>query len=281
MLLPEQSTQRSAADLPAAWRSKPVSFFCNCTLGLTFCVPLCRLESLFQSRRRPLELSESPSRPRLGLVDAPPPPPPPNQTLHPHLLPVSPPPPLRFYNRSLPDPAPRDDVAAIRSESPDPQSPPMVQIPLPPPTCYEPRGAPVSPLLLFRNDVLTGRFPLTGLVRVGRRGVRASGEGEETGLPFCWILCLPLGEFLSWPLFCPPPLELGGLGADVVGHKKCHVLAHESFEDPEIAKYLNENFISVKVDREERPDVDRCARREEEVVRGAKVLMLTRSSGCT
>ncbi|MFI9648631.1 thioredoxin domain-containing protein [Streptomyces sp. NPDC052040] len=36
----------------------------------------------------------------------------------------------------------------------------------------------------------------------------------------------------------------------------CHVMAHESFEDPETAAYLNEHFVSVKVDREERPDVD-------------------------
>jgi len=36
----------------------------------------------------------------------------------------------------------------------------------------------------------------------------------------------------------------------------CHVMAHESFEDPEIAAYLNEHFVCVKVDREERPDVD-------------------------
>ncbi|NJQ15672.1 thioredoxin domain-containing protein [Streptomyces bohaiensis] len=36
----------------------------------------------------------------------------------------------------------------------------------------------------------------------------------------------------------------------------CHVMAHESFEDPEVAAYLNEHFVSVKVDREERPDVD-------------------------
>lgn len=36
----------------------------------------------------------------------------------------------------------------------------------------------------------------------------------------------------------------------------CHVMARESFEDEEIAKLLNENFISVKVDREERPDLD-------------------------
>jgi uncharacterized protein len=36
----------------------------------------------------------------------------------------------------------------------------------------------------------------------------------------------------------------------------CHVMAHESFEDPETAVLLNEHMVAVKVDREERPDVD-------------------------
>uniref|UniRef100_UPI0039EFA611 thioredoxin domain-containing protein n=1 Tax=Sinomonas sp. G460-2 TaxID=3393464 RepID=UPI0039EFA611 len=36
----------------------------------------------------------------------------------------------------------------------------------------------------------------------------------------------------------------------------CHVMAHESFEDAATARELNERFVSVKVDREERPDVD-------------------------
>ncbi|MGW0957752.1 thioredoxin domain-containing protein [Streptomyces gelaticus] len=36
----------------------------------------------------------------------------------------------------------------------------------------------------------------------------------------------------------------------------CHVMAHESFEDDRVAAYLNEHFVPVKVDREERPDVD-------------------------
>jgi hypothetical protein len=36
----------------------------------------------------------------------------------------------------------------------------------------------------------------------------------------------------------------------------CHVMAHESFEDPEIAALMNERFVCVKVDREERPDID-------------------------
>jgi uncharacterized protein YyaL (SSP411 family) len=36
----------------------------------------------------------------------------------------------------------------------------------------------------------------------------------------------------------------------------CHVMAHESFEDPDVAAVMNELFVNVKVDREERPDVD-------------------------
>jgi uncharacterized protein len=36
----------------------------------------------------------------------------------------------------------------------------------------------------------------------------------------------------------------------------CHVMAHESFEDPGTAAYMNAHFVNVKVDREERPDVD-------------------------
>ena len=36
----------------------------------------------------------------------------------------------------------------------------------------------------------------------------------------------------------------------------CHVMEHESFEDEEVAQILNEHFVAVKVDREERPDLD-------------------------
>jgi hypothetical protein len=36
----------------------------------------------------------------------------------------------------------------------------------------------------------------------------------------------------------------------------CHVMEHESFESPTVARVMNEHFVSVKVDREERPDVD-------------------------
>jgi len=37
----------------------------------------------------------------------------------------------------------------------------------------------------------------------------------------------------------------------------CHVMAQESFEDMEVAKHLNNNFVCIKVDREERPDIDK------------------------
>jgi uncharacterized protein len=36
----------------------------------------------------------------------------------------------------------------------------------------------------------------------------------------------------------------------------CHVMAHESFEDPAVAAVMNEHFVNIKVDREERPDID-------------------------
>ena len=36
----------------------------------------------------------------------------------------------------------------------------------------------------------------------------------------------------------------------------CHVMAHESFENDDVAKIMNENFVNIKVDREERPDLD-------------------------
>ncbi len=36
----------------------------------------------------------------------------------------------------------------------------------------------------------------------------------------------------------------------------CHVMAHESFQDPEVASFMNGHFICIKVDREERPDID-------------------------
>ncbi len=48
----------------------------------------------------------------------------------------------------------------------------------------------------------------------------------------------------------------------------CHVMAHESFENSEIAKIMNENFVNIKVDREERPDIDDIYQKVCQIVTG-------------
>ncbi|MFI4903252.1 MAG: DUF255 domain-containing protein [Burkholderiales bacterium] len=41
----------------------------------------------------------------------------------------------------------------------------------------------------------------------------------------------------------------------------CHVMEHESFEDVDVARAMNEHFVNIKVDREERPDLDQIYQR--------------------
>ncbi len=48
----------------------------------------------------------------------------------------------------------------------------------------------------------------------------------------------------------------------------CHVMAHESFENPDIANLMNEHFVNVKVDREERPDLDDIYQKSAQVFMG-------------
>lgn len=48
----------------------------------------------------------------------------------------------------------------------------------------------------------------------------------------------------------------------------CHVMEHESFEDPEIAEIMNEHFVAIKVDREERPDLDDIYMRSVQMMTG-------------
>ena len=52
----------------------------------------------------------------------------------------------------------------------------------------------------------------------------------------------------------------------------CHVMAHESFEDPAIARVMNDNFVNIKVDREERPDID-------QIYQHAQALLTQRNGG--
>ncbi|WP_081208714.1 thioredoxin domain-containing protein [Salegentibacter sediminis] len=48
----------------------------------------------------------------------------------------------------------------------------------------------------------------------------------------------------------------------------CHVMEHESFEDPEVAKVMNADFVNIKVDREERPDIDQVYMNAVQVMTG-------------
>ena len=52
----------------------------------------------------------------------------------------------------------------------------------------------------------------------------------------------------------------------------CHVMAHESFEDPDTAELMNRLFVNIKVDREERPDLDK-------IYQSAQHLLTRRSGG--
>lgn len=68
----------------------------------------------------------------------------------------------------------------------------------------------------------------------------------------------------AWQLWSPETLDLARKTNRPlfvsIGYSACHwchVMAHESFEDPRIAQLLNEHFVPVKIDREERPDIDR------------------------
>ncbi len=49
----------------------------------------------------------------------------------------------------------------------------------------------------------------------------------------------------------------------------CHVMEHESFEDEQVAKFMNDNFVAIKVDREERPDIDQVYMNAVQLIAGS------------
>ena len=51
----------------------------------------------------------------------------------------------------------------------------------------------------------------------------------------------------------------------------CHVMAHESFEDIETAELMNQYFINIKVDKEERPDLDKVYQMSQTIITGKLV----------
>jgi uncharacterized protein YyaL (SSP411 family) len=92
--------------------------------------------------------------------------------------------------------------------------------------------------------------------RVGRAN-RLAGETSP-------YLCQHADNPVDWYPWGPEALEVARrdrkpihLSIGYAACHWCHVLARESFEDPATARLLNEQFVNIKVDREERPDLDR------------------------
>jgi uncharacterized protein len=81
---------------------------------------------------------------------------------------------------------------------------------------------------------------------------------------------------VDWQAWGPAALELARkLDKPIllsIGYSACHwchVMAHESFEDPTTAAVMNEHFVNIKVDREERPDLDRIYQTAHQVMNQA------------
>ena len=91
----------------------------------------------------------------------------------------------------------------------------------------------------------------------------SASRGNELGSQASAYLLQHAGNPIHWKVWGPGAFERARTDDKPVlvsiGYSTCHwchVMAHESFEDAEVAEFLNNNFICIKVDREERPDID-------------------------
>ena len=80
---------------------------------------------------------------------------------------------------------------------------------------------------------------------------------------------------VDWYPWCPEALELARRENKAIllsiGYSACHwchVMAHESFEDPAVAAVMNQRFVNIKVDREERPDLDQIYQSAHQMLTG-------------
>ncbi len=87
------------------------------------------------------------------------------------------------------------------------------------------------------------------------------------------------GNPVDWWPWCPEALDLARrqdrpvlLSIGYSACHWCHVMAHESFEDPAVAEVMNRLFVNIKVDREERPDLD-------QIYQSAHQMLARRSGG--
>ena len=113
------------------------------------------------------------------------------------------------------------------------------------------------------GSALTLHFPLPALVRVRRRRTTLNPMPNALASQTSPYLRQHAENPVDWLPWGPEALA-AARERDVpllvsIGYSSCHwchVMEHESFEDPSVAALMNEEFVCVKVDREERPDVD-------------------------
>ena len=92
--------------------------------------------------------------------------------------------------------------------------------------------------------------------------MNAPAPNRLTGETSPYLLQHQFNPVAWWPWGPDALAEAGRSGKPIllsIGYAACHwchVMAHESFEDPETAALMNELFVNIKVDREERPDID-------------------------
>jgi hypothetical protein len=127
-----------------------------------------------------------------------------------------------------------------------------------------PGATPFPPELLERFGARLEEMGRT--YRPRTRHLRADGRAQYTNRLFLSsspYLLQHAHNPVNWYIWGDEAFETAGrLGRPVllsVGYSTCHwchVMEEESFEDEEIARFMNENYVAIKVDREERPDVD-------------------------
>src|SRR5689334_25162141 len=90
-----------------------------------------------------------------------------------------------------------------------------------------------------------------------------SGESNSLAHASSSYLRSAMHQPIQWHEWGPEPFEKARqqnkpilLDIGAVWCHWCHVMDRESYEDPELAQVINENFVAIKVDRDERPDVD-------------------------
>jgi len=113
------------------------------------------------------------------------------------------------------------------------------------------------------------------VIRIEGEGLDRPSPGEKTGCHYLHRMANRLASATSpyllqhrdnpvdWWEWCDEAFDVARqrdvpvlLSVGYAACHWCHVMAHESFEDPDLAALMNERFVNIKVDREERPDVD-------------------------